>query len=105
MSNDIYERFNSMFDLQGLKADVEAASSNVSKIELGQTGEKSKTPGMPMLKVWFDIIAGDFKGQKIFLNQILTTGFGIHKANQILKDMESGVDVVFENFDQYHNML
>ena len=120
MSNDIFERFNSMFDIQGLKADVEAASSNdmdfveppdgnyevkVSKIELGQTGEKSKTPGMPMLKVWFDIIAGDFKGQKIFLNQMLTTGFGIHKANQILKDMESGVDVVFENFDQYHNML
>lgn len=120
MSNDIFERFNSMFDIQGLKADVEAASSNdmdfveppdgnyevkVSKIELGQTGEKSKTPGMPMLKVWFDIIAGDFKGQKIFMNQMLTTGFGIHKANQLLKDLVSGVDVVFENFDQYHNML
>lgn len=120
MGENVFERFNAMFDLNGLKQDIESAASNdgdfievpdgnyevkVSKLELGQTGERSKTPGMPMLKVWFDIIAGDLKGQKIFMNQMLTTGFGIHKANQVLKDLESGVDIVFENFDQYHNVL
>lgn len=119
-NNDLFERFNSMFDLAGLKQDIENAASNdgdfvevedgnyevkVTKLELGQTGEKSKNPGMPMLKVWFDILAGPFKGQKIFMNQMLTTGFGIHKANQLLTDLESGVPVTFENFDQYHNML
>lgn len=119
-NENVFERFNSMFDLDGLKQDIESAASNdgdfveppdgnyevkVTKLELGQTGEKSKTPGMPMLKVWFDILAGDFKGQKIFMNQMLTTGFGIHKANQLLTALESGVPVTFENFDQYHNML
>lgn len=117
---NMFERFNSIFDLAGLKQDIESAASNdgdfvevedgnyevkVTKLELGQTGEKSKNPGMPMLKVWFDILAGSFKGQKIFMNQMLTTGFGIHKANQLLTDLESGVPVTFENFDQYHNML
>lgn len=120
MGENVFEKFNSMFDLAGLKQDIESAASNdgdfvevpdgnyevkVTKLELGQTGEKSKNPGMPMLKVWFDILAGDFKGQKIFMNQMLTTGFGIHKANQLLTDLESGVPVTFENFDQYHNML
>lgn len=120
MGENVFEKFNSMFDLAGLKQDIESAASNdgdfvevedgnyevkVTKLELGQTGEKSKNPGMPMLKVWFDILAGDFKNQKIFCNQMLTTGFGIHKANQLLTDLESGVPVTFENFDQYHNML
>ena len=120
MGENIFERFNEQFDLAGLKQDIEAAASNdgdfvevpdghyevkITKLELGQTGEKSKTPGMPMLKVWFDILAGDFKGQKIFMNQMLTSGFGIHKSNQFLSSLESGVDVVFENFDQYHNMV
>ena len=120
MGENVFEKFNSMFDLAGLKSDIESAASNdgdfvevpdgnyevkVTKLELGQTGEKSKNPGMPMLKVWFDILAGDFKGQKIFMNQMLTTGFGIHKANQLLTDLESDVPVTFENFEQYHNLL
>lgn len=120
MGENVFEKFNSMFDLAGLKSDIESAASNdgdfvevpdgnyevkVTKLELGQTGEKSKTPGMPMLKVWFTVLAGDYKNQHIFMNQMLTTGFGIHKANQLITDLESGVPVTFEDFDQYHNML
>ena len=120
MGENVFEKFNSMFDLDGLKQDIESAASNdgglvevpdgnyevkVTKLELGQTGEKSKTPGMPMLKVWFDILAGEFKDRKIFMNQMLTTGFGIHKANQLITDLESGIPVKFEDFEQYNNML
>ena len=80
MGENVFAKFNEMFDLSGLKTDIESAASNsgdfvevpdgsyevkVSKLELGQTGEKSKNPGMPMMKVWFDILAGDFKGQKM----------------------------------------
>lgn len=115
-----FTKFNDMFDLSGLQKDIEEAAANsgefvevpdgsyevaVSKIELSETGEKSKNPGMPMMKVWFDILAGDFKGQKIFCNQTLTSGFGIHKANELLTSLESGVPVQFENFDQYDNVL
>ena len=120
MNDNVFAKFNDLFDLDGLKNDIETAASNtgdfveipdgnyevkVSKIELGATGEKSKTPGMPMMKVWFDILAGDYKGQHIFCNQMLTTGFGIHKANELLTSLESGVPVQFENFDQYHNVM
>ena len=120
MDNNVFEKFNSMVDLAGLKADIAAAESNtgefvevpkgdyevkVVKIEMGLTKETSKNPNMPMAKVWFEIIAGDFKGQKIFMNQVLTTGFGIHKMNELLNSLETGITVQFENYTQYAELF
>ena len=121
MGENIFEKFNSMMDIAGLKQDVDTAASNsggefvevpkgdyevkVVKLEIGETGEKSKTPGMPMAKVWFDILAGEYKGQKIFMNQMLTSGFGIHKMNEFLISLETGIPVVFENFVQYKDLI
>jgi hypothetical protein len=120
MGENIFAKFNEMIDVEGLKKDVETAASSdgdfvevphgdyevkVTKIELGATGEKSKTPGAPMAKVWFDILAGDFKGQKIFMNQMLTSGFGIHKMNEFLTSLETDIPVQFENFEQYADLF
>lgn len=120
MGENIFAKFNEMIDVEGLKNDIESAANStgefvevpkgdyevkVVKLELGETGERSKTPGMPMAKVWFDIIAGEYKGQKIFMNQMLTTGFGIHKMNELLTSLESGITVVFENFEQYADLM
>lgn len=120
MGENLFAKFNSMMDVAGLQKDIEAAASNtgdfvevpkgdyevkVVKIELGETGANSKTPGMPMAKVWFEVLAGEYKGQKIFMNQMLTTGFGIHKMNEFLISLESGVPVMFENFEQYNDVM
>ena len=117
MGENIFEKFNKMMDIEGLKHDAEAAKAStggdfvevpkgdyevkVVKLEIGETGEKSKTPGAPMAKVWFDVIAGEYKGQKIFMNQMLTSGFGIHKMNEFLVSLATDVPVSFENFTQY----
>lgn len=120
MGENIFEQFNNMVDVAGLVKDVETAASSdgdfvevpfgdyevkVVKLEIGKTGEKSKTPGMPMAKIWYEVLAGDFKGQKIFQNQMLTTGFGIHKMNELLDSFESGITVQFENFVQYNDLF
>ena len=120
MGENIFEKFNSMVDLDGLKADIEAASNNsgdfvevpfgeyevkISKIELGKTGERSKTPDMPMAKVWFTVIAGEYNNQKIFMNQMLTSGFGIHKMNEFLESLETNIPVQFEDFQQYADLM
>lgn len=120
MSENIFEKFNAMFDVEGLKEDINKAEENsgefvevpkgdyevkIVKLELGETSEKSKNPGAPMAKVWFEIVAGDFKGQKIFQNQMLTTGFGIHKMNEFLTSLETGIPVHFENFTQYADLF
>jgi len=120
MGENIYEKFNNMFDVNGLKEDIQNAASNsgdfvevpkgdyevkVVKIDLGETGEKSKNPGMPMAKVWFEVLAGEYKGQKIFMNQMLTSAFGFHKMNEFLNSLETGIPVVFENFVQYADLF
>lgn len=120
MSENIFEKFNSMVDVAGLKADIETAAASdgeflevpkgdyevkITKLEIGATGEKSKNPGMPMAKIWYDILAGDFKGQKIFQNQMLTSGFGIHKMNQLLESLGTGKTIHFEDFQQYADLM
>ena len=120
MGNEMFAKFNAMFDVEGLKKDIESSASNtgdfvdvphgdyevkVVKIELGATGEKSKTPGAPMARVWFEVLTGDYKGQKIFMNHLLTKGFSIHKFNEFMVSLESGVPVVFENFEQYADLM
>ena len=73
----------------------------ITKLEL----KASKKSDDPMLACWMKIIAGECKGQNIFYYQMLTTGFGIHTANGFLKSLDSGVDIEFDNFKQYNDML
>lgn len=123
MSDNMFEKFNSMFGAEGLEAlkkDIEtAATSNgdfvevpkgeyevkVTKIELGETSGKSKTPGMPMAKVWFKVLTGEYKDQLIFMNQTLTTAFSFHKMNEFLTSLGTDIPVVFENFGQYADLF
>lgn len=120
MNESIFERFNQMFDMDGLKGDVAKANTKggdfvevphgdyevkVVKLELGETGPQSKTPGMPMVKIWYEILVGEYAGQKIFQNQMLTSGFGIHKMNELLTSFATGLSVEFENFMQYGALL
>lgn len=121
MGDNVFAKFNEMFDLSGLQQDIASAASNtgdfveiphgdyevkISKIELGEvTNETSANFGMPKVSVWFTILTGEFKNQKIFMTQLVHKGFGIHKMNQFLDSLESGVPVVFENYVQYGELL
>ena len=116
----MFEKFNSMMDLEGLKHDIEDAAKStgefvdvpygdyevkVANMELGETSEKAKNPGMPMAKVRFQIVAGEYAGQSIFMNQMLHKGFGIHKFNQFMESLETGIPIEFENFEQYNALI
>ena len=39
------------------------------------------------------------------MNQMLTSGFGIHKMNEFLNSLETGISVQFENFQQYADLF
>ena len=112
---NIWEKFDKNIDVKGLKKDAEEAKNNggdfkevphgiyevaVNKLELRESKK-----GDPMLSIWFKILAGEYKGSLIFYNQVLSTGFGLHKANEMLRSLDSGVEVKFENFNQYQNLL
>lgn len=115
MSN-IWEKWEKKIDTAGLKNDVKKAAESkqeyrdvpkgkyevkITKLELKAT----KKADEPMLSCWLKVIGGAQKGQYIFYNQMLTTGFGIHMANEFLRSLESGVEISFDNFKQFNDMI
>ena len=112
----IWEKWDQKIDTAGLKDDVKKAAENkpefkevpkgkyevkITKLEL----KASKKADDPMLACWMKVITGKYKSQHIFYYQMLTTGFGIHVANDFLRSLESGVEIDFDNFKQYNDML
>lgn len=111
-----FAKFNEMFNVEELKKDVaEAASNNggnykevpcgnyevkVTKMELTESKK-----GDPMVTIWFKILAGEYEGSLIFMNQVIKQGFQLHIVNTLLRSFDTDVDVKFDDFDQYENMI
>lgn len=111
-----FSKFDNAMDLDGLKHDVEEAQSNgggdfkevphgryevsVNKLELTESKK-----GDPMVSIWFKILTGEYKGSLIFYNQVITQGFQIHLNNELLRSMDSGIDIEFESYSQYAQLL
>lgn len=113
--NNIWEKFDSMMDVEGLKQDIKAAAErNTERVEVpdGQYEckvdkiemKESKT-GKPMVSIWFRILAGDFKNSVLFMNQTIHTGFGLHTAKKMLSDMDTGLPVDFQSFAQFAGLI
>ena len=122
---DLFDKWDSEIDIEGLQNDIEEAAKNggnfkevphdtyevaVEKMEL----KESKSKGEPMLSIWFKILAGEYKNSRIFYNRPIANGTGIHFANEFLKSL--GLDCVaaatennggklFKNYKQYANLI
>lgn len=112
-----YSNFDSMFDLKELVNDIKEASSNTSNTEFKdvpagtyevaltkiELAESSKN--LPMVKVRFKVLAGEYADSYIFMNQVITKGFQIHIMNNFLKSLETDVNIEFESYTQYAELL
>lgn len=114
-----FSKFDEQVNSTQLAADIKAAGENnqefeetpdgvyvckVENLEIGETKD-----GRPMLKAMFRIIEGDMKKRCLFANRVL---FGTkNDANMIasaigfLKSLDSGIDVVFENYSQFAELV
>ena len=115
-SNNIWDKFDQTIDTAGLAEDVKTAAENggsykevpfgeyevaIDKLEL--TASKA---GDPMVSVWFKIVSeGEYKGSRIFMNQVVKQGFQIHIVNEFLRSLDSGIDITFDTYKQYGNLL
>lgn len=112
-----YSKFDKMVDTEGLKHDYEEAAKNggsgdykevphgtyevsVDKMELTESKK-----GDPMVSIWFKILSGEYANSRLFFNQVVLKGFQIHIVNQLLRSMDSGIDIDFENYTKYAQML
>lgn len=112
---NIWEKFDKAIDVEGLQKDVQEAAKNGANYREVPHGEyevkieklelvESKA-GDPMVTVWFKVLAGDYKGSMIFMNQVITKGFQIHIMNEFLRSLDSGYDVEFRSYSQYGQLL
>lgn len=111
-----FSKFDKRVDLEGLKQDIMDAEENdggdfkevphgkyevaITKLELTESKK-----GDPMVSIWFKVTNGEYKGSLIFMNQVITQGFQIHIADEFLRSLETTVDVQFESYSQYAEML
>lgn len=118
MPNNIWNEFDKAINTKELQNEIKEAAENgggnykevpvgkyevaVEKMEL----VKSKK-GDPMVTIWFKVVGKDdpYKGSLIFMNQVITQGFQIHIVNELLRSMDTGIDVHFDTYSQYGNLL
>ena len=111
----MFEKWNSNVDLAGLQQDIKDAQDNNKEFEAVPHGEyevkldklelKATKKGDPMVSAWFTILEGKYKKSKLFMNQVVTQGFQIHIVNEFLRSMKTDVDVDFEDYKQYAELL
>lgn len=111
---NIWDKFDDVYDSKAIANDLANGKTSgeyekvpydtyivkVEKLEAGVTKENK-----PKIVCWFKIIEGAEKGKLIFMNQVISERFLIHKANEFLRSLDSGIDVNFESFAQYADLL
>lgn len=116
--NNLWDKFDKAVDTAGLAADVKEAAENganfrevphgVYEVEVNKLELIESKKGDPMVTVWFKVVDGEYKGCLIFMNQVITQGFQIHIANEILRQMTAeldGFNVEFKTYKQYGELL
>lgn len=112
-----FEKFNKQFPADKVKKDMQEAAENggnklpdgeyTVKLDKMELGESSK--GALMIKAQFRITEGEHKKQCIFKNQVLTgtknDGFMMVKAKEFLESLDSGEEVVFEDWEQFNDLI
>ena len=113
-----FAKWNSNINLSALKNDIKEAQSNNSgnreyekvphdtyEVKLTKLELKESKKGDPMVSAWFTIVEGNYKKYKLFMNQVITQGFQIHIVNEILRGMDTGLVIDFEDYEQYADLL
>ena len=112
---DIFEKFDKAYNNEGLKNDIEEANKNNANFEEVPVGNyevkiekmelKESSTHKPMVSVWFKIVNGDLKDRLIFMNQLVDEGFKLHIMNEFLRSLESDMEIYFDSFKQYNELI
>ena len=116
-----FDKIDKSVDLEGLRKDVEEASANgtgdfptipAGKYEVALVSleiKGTKKDNRPMLAASFKILSGEYKNQRLFMNRVLygtkNDGNMIKSAVGWLNTLESGVDVAFQDYKQFAELV
>lgn len=113
----IFEKWNKGIDkdfMESLDAQESGEGSGFEKVPNGtyevkvsKMEIKSSKKGDPMFSAQFKIIGekDSRKGQSIWMNQLVLQPFQIHIVNELLRSLDSGIEVEFKNYAQYNDLI
>ena len=120
MENNIFEKWDSAVNMDDLQKDIQDAAKNNSgsdfkevphgtyDVSIEKMELKASKKGDPMVSVWFNILDGEFKNSKIFMNQVIKEGFQIHIVNEFLRSLTKNCavpNVEFKSYGQYADLI
>lgn len=101
-----WDKFDSNVDVEGINEDLQNNKDNFGEFKEVPIGEyevrvnqmelTTSKKGDPMLAIRFQILDGPFKNSLVFYNQVLTLGFQIHMANEMLRSFDTGLEIPSE---------
>lgn len=105
-------KFDSMFDLKGLKEDVEKSENDGKKevpfgtyeVSIKKAELKESKSGKPMVSIWFKIIAGENEGRMMFYNQVVYDAFQFAIVYKMLSKIAC-TELHFESFTALEDTL
>lgn len=115
---NIWEEFDKTINTEQLAKEVKEAGASsgwrevphdtyevaIDKLELVKSRK-----GDPMVTCWMKIVAGEYKGSRIFMNQVVNQPFQIHIANEFLEtlvsEMQDPIEIEFTSYKQYNEMI
>ena len=111
-----FSKWDNQVDIEGLKHDIQDASQNgggdfkevplgAYEIKIKKLELKASKKGDPMVSCWMQILEGEYKGSMLFMNQVITRGFQVHIVNEFLRSLASGLEISFESYSQYAQLL
>lgn len=111
----IFDKWDNEIDTKELADNVKSASQNtqefkevphgIYEVKVDKMEIKATQKGDPMASIWFKIVNGEYKNQRLFMNQVITQGFQIHIVNEFLRSLDSGLVVEFTNYKEYNDLL
>lgn len=101
-----WDKFDNNVDVEGINEDLQNNKDNFGEFKEVPLGEyevrvnqmelTTSKKGDPMLAIRFQILDGPFKNSLVFYNQVLTLGFQIHMANEMLRSFDTGIEIPSE---------
>ena len=105
-NNINWDKFDNNVDVEGINEDLQNNKDNFGEFKEVPLGEyevrvnqmelTTSKKGDPMLAIRFQILDGPFKNSLVFYNQVLTLGFQIHMANEMLRSFDTGIEIPSE---------
>ena len=106
-----FEKFDKIVDLKGLRQDIldntgyKKVPHGTYEVEVTKMELTQSKAGDPMVSIWFKIVRGEYSGQFLFFNQVVTKGFQFGIVNELLNTMRTSQNIEFMSYTQYSKLL